>query len=72
MKEIKQFDKVENIKRGELVKRKATAKKTFVRGDYYRESKRYELQDYDDVGSFIYVKKGTILALNWPTPDEEE
>lgn len=69
MAEIKQFDKVENIKKGELVKRTATAKKTYIRGDYYRESKRYELQDYDDIGSFFYIKKGTILYLDWITND---
>jgi hypothetical protein len=69
MAEIKQSDKVENIKKGTLIKRTATAKKTFLRGDYNRESKRYELQDYDDISAFIYVKKGTILFLDWITND---
>jgi len=61
--------KVESIKKGVLVKRTPTAKKTFLRGDYIRESKRYELQDYDDISNFIYVKKGTVLHLDWPTND---
>jgi hypothetical protein len=48
--------KVENIKKGTLIKRSATAKKTYLRDDYCRESKRYTLQCCDDMSDFIYVK----------------
>ncbi len=61
--------KVENIKKGVLVKRTPTAKKTYLRGDYCRENKRYSLTDYDDICSEIFVKKGTVLHLDWPTND---
>jgi hypothetical protein len=61
--------KVENIKKGTLVKRSATAKKTFLRGDYCQSSKRYTITDYDDISNSLYIKKGTILFLDWKTND---
>ena len=69
METIKISDKVENIKKGTLIKRSATAKKTFTRGNYCQSSKRYELQDYDDISNCIYVKKGTTLFTDWITTD---
>lgn len=55
---------VEKIKKGEFVKRKPDAKKTYTRGDYDREY-GYQLDDYDDISRCIYVKKGTKLAVGF-------
>ncbi|TSE11323.1 hypothetical protein [Aquimarina algiphila] len=59
--------KVENIKHGEMVARvKKDGKrmsKTFIRGEYNRSEKCYELQNYDDINDYVYVKKGTELML---------
>lgn len=59
--------KVQDIKRGELIKRSATSKKTYLRGEYNREVKRYELSDYDDISRSILVKKDTVLFTDWIT-----
>lgn len=61
---------VEKIKIGEFVKRKPNAKKTFTRGEYCRESKRYILNDYGDISNSIYVKKGTLLVTSEDFQDE--
>ena len=63
--------KVEDIKKGTLVKRSATAKKLYIRGEYNKFDKKYELQNYDDISDFINVKKGTKLFTDWDTSNED-
>lgn len=63
--------KVENIKRGELVKRKETAKKLYIRGEYDRYGSKYQLTDYEDMNHTICVKKGTLLFTDWITNEDE-
>jgi hypothetical protein len=67
-----QQNKVENIKREELVKRSPIAKKLYLRGEYCKVNKKYELNDYDDISRTIYVKKGTNLFLTWDSTNEKE
>jgi hypothetical protein len=66
-----QQNKVENIKRDELVRRSPIAKKTYVRGEYCKTTKKYELNDYSDISRSIYVKKGTNLFLTWELNENE-
>ncbi len=61
---------VENIKIGELVKRTPTSRKTYLRGEYNRFSKRYSLTDYNDISAEFQVKKGTLLFTDWDTTNE--
>ena len=68
---IHSSSKVENIKQGELIKRKEDAKYCFVRGEYCRESKTYGLISWDGKGEPIYVKKGTVLFTDWDTTNED-
>jgi hypothetical protein len=63
--------RVEAIKQGELVKRNPTAKKTYLRGEYNRESKKYSLTDYNDINAEFQVKKGTVLFTDWDTSNED-
>jgi hypothetical protein len=63
---------VESIKAGTLVKRTPTAKKTYLRGEYNRELKKYSLTDYNDINAEVFVKKGTVLILDWETTNEDE
>lgn len=60
-----EFKKVEDIKRGEFVRRKVNANKTYIRGDYCRENERYSLQDTEDMCREIFVKKGTLLHVGF-------
>lgn len=62
---------VEKIKIGDFVKRKPNAKKTFTRGEYCRESKKYTLNDCEDISNCIYVKKGTLLVTSENFQDEK-
>lgn len=62
---------VEKIKIGDFVKRKPNAKKTFTRGEYCKENKKYTLNDYSDISNCIYVKKGTLLVTSEDFQDEE-
>lgn len=64
METVEQMN-VESIKRGEYVRRKADATKTYVRGAYDPTSKRYSLEDFDDIGREIFVPKGTKLFVGF-------
>ena len=49
---------IESIKKGEFLKLKEGAKKTFQLNGYCRQNKAYEISDYSDISEFRYVKKG--------------
>lgn len=57
--------KVEDLKLGEYVKRKADAKKVYRRGEYDHATKRYALSDCDDICREVYVKRGTELFVGF-------
>lgn len=59
------FSKVEDIPVGEFVKRKPRAKKVYTRQEYNRSTKRYILQNWDDISDFYEVKKGTELFIGF-------
>ena len=65
------FEAVENIKKGEFVKRKENANKTYTKGDFDR-TYGYMLEDYDDISRCIYVKKGTKLFIGFTFQKEME
>lgn len=65
MEQASNSQAVETIKQGEYVKRKADAKKVYIRGEYCRESKAYELTDAEDMNRQIYVKKGAVLYVGF-------
>ena len=52
---------IENVKKGEFIRRKPDAKKTYVRGDYDRIEKKYILDDWDDTSRWIYIRRGTVV-----------
>jgi len=56
---------VQAIPKGEYVRRKADAKKTYTRGDYDASSKTYSLVDCDDMNREIFVKRGTVLHIGF-------
>lgn len=61
---------LKNLKRGEYFKRKADAKKVFIRGDYNRDGMdsdrfKYECQDFDDINRFIYLKGETEVFVGF-------
>jgi hypothetical protein len=56
---------IENTKKGEYLKRTATARGVYVRGEYCRTSKGYACHDVEDVNRVIYVKKGKPVFIGF-------
>ena len=67
--ETEQVAQVQNIKRGEYVKRlnaDGTAQsKTYQRSYYDADTKRYALEDVDDTSRQVFVRKGTKLLVGF-------
>tara|TARA_R100000234_G_scaffold94264_1_gene62484 strand:- start:812 stop:1003 length:192 start_codon:yes stop_codon:yes gene_type:complete len=57
--------KIEDVKKGDFIRRKPDAKTTFTKGDYCRFEKKYELGDWDDISRSVYLKKGTIVYIDF-------
>jgi hypothetical protein len=47
---------LKNVKPGDYVKRKADAVKVYIKGDYDRMTKSFELKDVEDINRVIYIK----------------
>jgi hypothetical protein len=56
--------KIELVPIGEFV-RIPNGKKVYTRRPYDRENKKYELADYYDISNFKYIKKGTLVEINF-------
>ena len=54
--------KIENVKKGDFVRRKADAKTTYTAGGYCR---RYILDDWADISRSVYIKKGTEVFVGF-------
>ena len=52
---------IENVKKGDFLKRKPDAKKTYTRGDYDRMHGRYRVNDWDDISRDMLLPKGTLV-----------
>lgn len=57
--------KIEDLKKGEFFKLKPESNIVYVRGSYVRETKRYESCKFEDINSFTYKKKGTIVFVGF-------
>jgi hypothetical protein len=47
---------LKSVKPGDYVKRKADAVKVYIKGDYDRTTKSFELKDVEDINRVIYIK----------------
>lgn len=56
---------VEELPRGEFVKRTADANKVYQRGEYDRSTGKYSLIDCEDVNREVWVKRGTQLHVGF-------
>ncbi len=52
---------VKDVRKGEFVKRKKGARKTYVVEGYDRMNRKYALQDTDDISRVLYVKGDTLV-----------
>ena len=56
---------LKDVPRGEFVRRKLDAKKTYMRGDYDRSSRTYSLDDWDDISRAIYLKGSALVWVGF-------
>ena len=56
---------IENVPKGEFLKRNPDANPTFTRGKYCRYEKKYEMDDYYDISRCVYAKKGTLVYVGF-------
>lgn len=56
---------IQHVTKGDYVKRKADSKAVYVKGDYCRIAKAYELRDTDDVNRVIYIKRDKVVAVGF-------
>ena len=57
--------KIEDVKKGDFVRRKADSKTTYTTNGYCRFNKRYEINDWDDINRWMYLKKGTLVYIGF-------
>jgi hypothetical protein len=47
---------LKSVKPGDYVKRKADSKAVYIKGDYDRTTKSFELVDVEDINRVVYIK----------------
>ncbi len=56
---------LKNVKPGDYVKRKADAVKVYIKGDYDRTTKSFELKDVEDINRCVYVKADKTVFIGF-------
>lgn len=59
------MEEISTIKKGEFLRKKEGAKKTFCKGDYCKINKAWECQNWDDISDCIYLKKGKLVFTDF-------
>lgn len=57
--------KLKDLKNGEYLKRNQETNNVFVRGEYCRENKTYELHRFDNVNRVIYLKGDSLVWVGF-------
>lgn len=56
---------IKDVKQGEFIRRKEDSKKTYTRGEYCRDLKRFECNDESDISRAIYLKGSTMVWVDF-------
>lgn len=56
---------IQHVTKGDYVKRKPDAKGIYIKGDYCRIAKAYEMRDTDDVNRVIYIKRDKVVVTGF-------
>lgn len=58
---------IQHVTKGDYVKRKTDSKAVFIKGNYCRIAKAYEMRDTDDINRTIYIKrdKGVVTGFTY-------
>jgi len=57
--------RLDSLKRGEFFRRKANASKTYTRGEYQRDVKRYQCDDESDISRSIDLPGKTLVYVGF-------
>ena len=56
---------IQDVKKGDFVRRTADAKKVYTRGAYDASTRSYALNDVGDISRDVLVKTGTIVFIGF-------
>lgn len=56
---------IQHVAKGDYVKRKTDSKAVYVKGDYCRIAKAYEMRHTDDINRIIYVKRDKVVVVGF-------
>lgn len=59
-----QITTIEKVKKGDFF-RPLKVKKVYIQKGYDRMNKKYEVQDFNDISNFKYLKKGTKVIIGF-------
>lgn len=54
-----------NVKPNDYVMRKPDSKAVYIKGDYDRATKTYELRDVEDINRCIYIKADKLVFVGF-------
>ena len=57
--------KLNEVKPGEYVKRKADSKTVFVKGAYDKSTKAFSLTDTEDISREVFLKSSTLVYVGF-------
>lgn len=56
---------IQHVTKGDYVKRKTDSKAVYIKGEYDRSSKAYEMHDTDDINRTIYIKADKVVVIGF-------
>ncbi len=56
---------IKDVKQGEFVRRKPDSKKTYIRREYDQSTKKYTLEDFEDINRCLYLKGSTEVHVGF-------
>lgn len=56
---------IQHVTKGDFVKRKTDSKAVYIKGDYIRSAKAYEMRDTSDISRCIYIKPSKVVVIGF-------
>jgi hypothetical protein len=56
---------IQHVTKGDYVKRKADSKAVYIKGEYIRSAKAYEMRDTSDISRCIYIKPSKVVVIGF-------
>lgn len=56
---------LKDVKQGEYIRLQPDSNKTYIRKEYDRSTKRYAVQDFDDISRYRYLKGSTEVHVGF-------